>query len=237
MEAIDFKNASSHSGALRDVWQTSTIKWGFVSGNVDNDTYYGINPERGQAYETLNALTDEIGYVLGKNIKSKIVLFDVSEDKGFVRTIVEGLANNEYHAVVDVGWLLSRVNLVDFSCWYDSPATYSLYAKGNLTVGDTAPQSLADWSKDGGAGLKVAYFAGSIVQEVNNLYLPLGTGVLVTSHQEAFEKIESGEADVTISQDAEYETWIKNNANSTIVPQPGTGVSYGGGTTYAFHQE
>ncbi len=104
-----------------------------------------------------------------------------------------------YHAVVDVGWLPSRVNLVDFSCWYGSPATYSLYAKGNLTVGDTAPQSLADWSKDGGAGLKVAYFAGSIVHEVNNLYLPLGTGVLVTYHQEAFKKVESGEADVGLS--------------------------------------
>ncbi len=182
-------------------------------------------------------MTDEIGYVLGKNIKSKITLFDVDETKGFLNTIVEGLAKNEYHAVVDVGWLPSRVNVVDFSCWYDSPANWALYAKGNLTVGDTAPQSLADWSKDGGAGLKVAYFAGSITQEINNLYLPQATAVLVTSNQEAFDKIESGEADVSISQDADYESWKKNHSNSTIVPQPGTGVTYGGGTTYAFNQE
>jgi ABC-type amino acid transport substrate-binding protein len=232
LEALNLRNASTFTGGLRDVWNSGTIKWGIVDLDVDNNTYYGTNPERGWAYDFTSALTDEIGYILGKNIKSKVLTYSLSEEKGFLASALEVLDSGYIHAALDVTWLASRVSSVDFTCWYDSPALWNLYSTRNITIGDKEPQTLEDWAKNGGAGLKVAFPAGTVAQEVNNLFFPAADPVPVLNLPDALDAVQRGDADVTLSQAGTYEGWRFLNPNGTVAAVPNTNFRYGGGAAF-----
>jgi ABC-type amino acid transport substrate-binding protein len=229
LDAIDLKNSSSFTGALGRVYESGKLVLGFPQVLFTNDSLtYGQNPERGFFYDMGLVLVEALGQVLLKEIKLETKVYSSSASVGLLDSTVVALAAGTVDAVWNFVWLPERLLKVDFTCWYDGPTLFAVYAKGNFSYGDTQPLSLEDWTKNGGAGLKVAYLGGSVDQQVNNAYFPQAE-TLALDDDTALEKIDDGTVDVAIAQLSNFNAYLLAHPNTTITQQPNTKFSYGGG--------
>lgn len=236
---VNLANPSSFPGKLRSVYDSGVIRIG-VSSIHNSSAFFSFDNNEGSGYlaDVSRIMVSHLSLIIGKNIQPEFVPYNVESDFFEESIALLGGANaNSVDTIIDVTYLVSRLNRTDFTCAYEAAIPFAVFRNENSplppALGATPPSTLEAWNN---AAVRVATVRGSVYAAAADKYLPLAQKVFFSSSSEAFEAVGT-QADITFYDIASLAVFnsTRNNATALTV-QPGTEILFAGGTGFITHK-